>query len=65
MKNPDQDKLIDAFEQAGAIIAEHIKPAPARDPEQTLNRLIEVLDTQEVAAAVARLKAGFGLKVVK
>jgi hypothetical protein len=35
------------------------------DPEQTIDRLIAVLDTQDVAGATKRLKAGFGLKVVK
>jgi hypothetical protein len=28
-------------------------------------RLLAVLDTQDVAAAMTRLKAGFGLKVMK
>jgi hypothetical protein len=39
--------------------------AHARDPQQTINRLIAVLDTREIAEAVTRLKVGFGLKVVK
>ena len=54
----DQQKLIDAVDKAAFIIAEHIEP-------QTINRLIEVLDNQDVAPAVERLKSGFGLKVVK
>jgi putative N-acetylmannosamine-6-phosphate epimerase len=57
----DQQILIEAIERAGAVIAEH----RARDPEQTINRLIAVLDTQVIAGAMTRLKAGFGLKVVK
>jgi hypothetical protein len=61
----DQQILIDGIENAGTIIAEHIEPGPAGDPEQTINRLIEVLDTQDVAGAIARLKAGFRLKVLK
>ena len=61
----DQQILIAAVERAGGIIAEHIEPGHARDPVQTINRLIAVLDTKEVAGAVTRLKAGFGLKVVK
>jgi hypothetical protein len=61
----DQQILIDAIETAGVIIGEHIEPGHARDPEQTINRLIAVLDTQKVALAVERLKAGFGLKLVK
>ena len=61
----DQQILIEAIERAGVIIAECIEPGGARDPRQAINRLIAVLDTQEVAGAVARLKLGFGLKVVK
>jgi hypothetical protein len=61
----DQQILIEAVEKAGAVIAESIEPGGARDPRQAINRLIEVLDTQEVAGAISRLKAGFGLKVVK
>ena len=61
----DQQILIEAIEKAGVIIAVHIEPGHARDPVQTINRLIAVLDTKEVAGAVKLLKAGFGLKVVK
>jgi hypothetical protein len=56
----DQQILVDAIERAGTIIAEYIEPGRARDPRQSINRY-----TQDVAGAVARLKAGFGLKVVK
>jgi hypothetical protein len=31
----------------------------------TINRLIEVLDSQELAAAIKRVEKGYGLKVVK
>ena len=61
----DHQILIDTIEKAGFIVAEHIKPGHAQDPEQTINRLIAVLHTQEVAGAVKRLKMGFGLKVVE
>jgi hypothetical protein len=61
----DQQTLIDAVERAGVIIAEHIEPGHAQNPEQTVNRLIAVLDTQDVAGAIERLKRGFGLHVVK
>jgi hypothetical protein len=57
--------LIEAVEKAGIAIAKHIDPRITSDPEQTINRLITVLDMQEVAGAITRLKAGFGLKVVK
>jgi hypothetical protein len=50
----DQQILIGAIEKAGVIIAEHIDPRITSDPEQTMNRLIAVLDTREVAGAIAR-----------
>lgn len=61
----DQQILIEAIEKAGVVIADHIDPWRTSDPEQTIDRLIAVLDTQQVAGAVTRLKAGFGLKVVQ
>lgn len=62
----DQQILIDAVERAGTIIAEYVAPGHrARDPRQAINQLIAVLDTQDLARAMERLKAGFGLKVVK
>jgi hypothetical protein len=54
----DQKILIEALERAGVIIAEHISPGHAQDPEQTINRLIAVLDTQDVVGAIERLKRG-------
>jgi hypothetical protein len=45
----DQQILIEAIEKAGVVIAEHIEPGHTRDPEQTISRLIAVLDTQDVA----------------
>lgn len=61
----DQQILVEAIEKAGFVIADHIDPWRVSDPEKTISRLIAVLDTQDVAGAVKRLKAGFGLKVVK
>jgi hypothetical protein len=61
----DQKILIEAIEEAGTVIAAHIEPGHTGDPQQTINHLVAALDTQEVAGAIKRLKAGFGLKVVK
>jgi hypothetical protein len=36
-----------------------------KDPNATINRLIEVLDNQELAAAITRLEKGYGLRLVK
>jgi hypothetical protein len=60
----DQEVLISTIRKAGEIIGEYIEPGP-RDAEQTLSRLIAVLDTQDLALAVERLEKGHGLRVVK
>jgi hypothetical protein len=36
------------------IIADHFEPGLPRDPLATVKRLIEVLDSQELAAAIRR-----------
>jgi hypothetical protein len=61
----DEHKLIDAIETAGFIIAQHLDPNQVRDPERNINRLIAVLDTQDLARAIQRLKGRHGLHVVK
>jgi hypothetical protein len=61
----DQEKIIDALDQAGNVLAEYVEPGNARSAEQTIGRLISVLDNQDLAAAVERLKSGFGLRLVK
>jgi hypothetical protein len=56
--------LISTLREAGRIIGEYIEPGP-RDAEQTLSRLIAVLETQDLARAIERLQKGHGLRVVK
>jgi hypothetical protein len=60
----DQELVLSALRQAGRIIAEHLEPGH-RDAEETISKLIAVLDSQELAAAMNRLESGFGLRVVK
>ena len=60
----DQERITGALRQAGVIIAEYLEPGQVRNPTATVNRLIEVLDTQELAAALERVE-GHGLRVVK
>ena len=48
----DQDLVLDAIEDQ-RILAEHIEPT------------LFLLDRREVAAAMKRLRAGYGLRVVK
>ncbi len=61
----DQDIVIAALNEAALIIGDYIEPGHPRDPVATVNRLIEVLDNQELAAAIKRMEKGYGLKVVK
>ena len=60
----DQELLISTLRDGGQIISEYIEPGP-RDGEQTLSRLIAVLDSQDLARAIERLEKGHGLQVVK
>jgi hypothetical protein len=60
----DQELLISALREAGQILCEYLEPGP-RDADETITRLIAVLDTQDLALAVERLEKGYGLRVVK
>jgi hypothetical protein len=55
--------LVSALKDAGRIIAEHLEPGRARDPEETVTRLIRTLDRPEITRAIERLERG--LHVVK
>jgi hypothetical protein len=46
----DQELLISTIRKAGQIIGEYIEPGP-RDAEQTLTRLIAVLETPDFRLA--------------
>jgi len=59
----DQERIIIALRDATEIIGDYLEPGP-RDAEETIDRLIAVLDTQELAAALERVE-GHGLRVVK
>jgi hypothetical protein len=61
----DQQRITRALRQAGVVIAEYLDPDNPRDAEATVDRLIGLLDTQELAAAKERLESGFGLRLVK
>ena len=60
----DQELLISTVRKAGEILGEYLEPGP-RDAEQTLSRLIAVLDNQDLALAIERFEKGHGLRVVK
>ena len=61
----DQETVLNALNEAALIIGDYLEPGLPRDPVATINRLIEVLDSQELAAAIKRVENGCGLKVVK
>jgi hypothetical protein len=60
----DQEMIISALREVGLIVAEHLESG-SRDPEETITRLVAVLDTQELADAVTRFERGLGLRLVK
>lgn len=60
----DQATILIALNEAAFIIAEHLEPGLPRDPVATVKRLIEVLDSQELAAAIKRMDRGHDLRLV-
>jgi hypothetical protein len=60
----DREVVIQAIEEAQRILAGYIEPG-RRDAVATVKALLDVLDRREVVAALNRLKAGYGLHVVK
>ena len=60
----DQELVVLALRKANRIIAAYLEPGP-RVADETINQLIAVLDTQDLALALERLEKGHGLRVVK
>ena len=61
MNNPDQEILIRAVEDARRILGEYIEPG-ARDATRTVERLLAILDRNDVILALDRIKR---LRVIK
>ena len=61
----DQDLVLDAVQEAQRILAEYAEAGPRRNPDETINMLLYLLDRRDVVAAVSRLRARHGLHVVK
>jgi hypothetical protein len=61
----DQDLILAALNEAALIIGDYLEPGIPRDPVATINRLIEVLDNQKLAAAMERIDKRDSLKVAK
>lgn len=60
----DQKLLITALHDAGRVIAEYLQPGP-RDADKSIQKLIAILDRQDLAAAMRRLEDGHGMRLVK
>ena len=56
----DQQTMLQAVSNAQRILDEYLEPRP-HDNERLLNRLVEVLDRNEVVTAVSRLQQGYTL----
>ena len=60
----DQELLISTLRKAGQILGEYVEPGE-RDADETIGRLIALLDAKDLALAIERLEKGHGLRVVK
>ena len=64
MNNPDQDTIIRAVEDARRILGEYIEPGP-RDAKRKVERLLAVLDRNDVILALHRKKRRKVIRVVE
>jgi hypothetical protein len=65
MNNPDQDTVIRAIEDARRILGEHIAPGRPRDATHTVERLLSVLDRNDVVHALDRIKRRRVIRLVE
>ena len=64
MNNPDHDTLIRAVEDARRILGEYIEPGP-RDATRTVERLLAVLDRNDVVHSLDRITRRRVIRLVK
>jgi len=64
MNNPDQDTLVRAVEDARRILGEYIAPGP-RDAKLTVERLLAVLDRNDVVHALDRINRRRVIRLVE
>jgi hypothetical protein len=64
MNNPDQDTVLRAVEDARRILGEYIAPGP-RDATQTVERLLAILDRDDVVHALDRMNRRRILRLVE
>ena len=65
MNNPDQDTLVRAVEDARRILGEYIEPGRPRDAARTVERLLAVLDRNDVIHALDRIKRRRVIRLVE
>jgi uncharacterized protein HemY len=61
----DHEVVITTLNEAALIVSDYLEAGHTRDPVETINRLIKVLDRQKPVAAIMRMEKGHGPTVVK
>ncbi len=64
MNNPDQEMVLRAVEDARRILGEYIEPGP-RDATKTVERLLAVLDKNDLVHALDRINRRAVLRLVE
>jgi hypothetical protein len=64
MNNPDQETVLRAIEDARRILGEYIEPGQ-RDATRTVERLLAVLDRNDVVHALDRIKRRRVIRLVE
>ncbi len=64
MQSKDAQTVARALLDLEAFMGNYLQPDD-RDPDETLNKVIKLLDRRDVVAAATRIVAGYGLHVVK
>ena len=64
MNNPDQETVLRAVEDARRILGEYIEPGP-RDATRTVERLLAVLDKNDVVHALDRMNRRRVIRLVE
>jgi hypothetical protein len=64
MNNPDQDTVIRAVEDARRVLGEYVAPGP-RDARRTVDRLLAILDRNEIVHALDRIKRRRVIRLVE
>jgi hypothetical protein len=64
MNNPDQEMVLRAVEDARRILSEYIEPGP-RDATKTVERLLVVLDKNDLVHSLDRINRRAVLRLVQ